>query len=391
MKKIVFLVGISSLSIPAMSQTAPNSSMTFYGVAEAQFGSFRNLVAAPVSSANPFGVTASPTASIGAIPYGINASRFGIKGVENLGNGMSATFVLETQNSLADGSMPARLFHRQANIGLTGGFGQIRLGRIYSAWNDVASNAAPGYGDTYDPFVRVWRIAGPVPLGPPVPSASGQVTGLSGAVGANNVVGDPNNWSHVRMDNSIRYDSPNMGGVTLSAQVGMNDPRKTITASTFAIVYARDRIRAGLGYFRQSTASNYDPATQRYDPNRLKTGNLTTLTGAFNYDFGAFTLVTMAGQSRYDLYSLGERVSSTEWSIGASVPLGQWVLKPSVAGSNSKRLPKSDIGAGMEAIYNLSKRTSLYAAYSYSYYGELLHGQPVKSSYIFATGVRHFF
>jgi predicted porin len=388
MKRFVVWSIAAFAAAPALAQ----SSVTLFGVAESQFGAYRNLIAAPVSAANPFGAAIAARSTVGSIPYGPNASRFGLRGAEALGSSLKATFVLESQFNMATGMGPARLFHRQANFGLSGGLGQLRIGRMYSAWNDIASNAAPGYGDAYDPFVRIWRIGGPVPLGSPVPNARGQVTGLAGTLGVNNDVGDPNNWSHVRMDNSIRYDTPSIHGVTLSAQIGLDDPSRTPTAKTFAALYQQGKIRAGIGYYTQSAMSQYNTATQKFDPNLQRRGSIETITAALNYDFGPLILMTMGGQSRYDVFSLNRRITSTEWSAGAQIPLNPlWMIKPSVAGSNSAELPGSDIGAAVEVQYSLSKRTSLYAAYSYSRYGELLYGQPDKTSYIGATGIRHFF
>ncbi len=384
----------------AASSAHADSSVTLFGVAEANFGAWRNLNAAPVSASNPFGAAVDTKTSVGAVPYGPNASRFGLKGMEDLGGGLTANFILESQFNMATGAGVARLFHRQANVGLKSDtWGQLRMGRIYSAWNDIASNAAPGYGDTYDPFVRVWHIGGPVPLGSPVPNAKGQVTGLAGAVGTNNDVGNPQNWSQVRMDNSIRYDTPVLlGGLTLSAQIGLDDANHTPTAMSFSALYEKGPLRTGIAYYRQHTLSQYNVITQAYDPNLSRGGMTETYTAALNYDFGWAKLMTMVGQSKYDLFSIttdngaGKRITSTEWSVGAQIPIGPfWALKPSIAGSNSAALPGSDIGAAMEVQYALSKRTILYVAYSWSNYGELLHGQSQRTSYIAAGGMRHLF
>jgi len=389
MKRSLIALAAVAAAAPATAQ----STLTLFGVAEAQVGQWRNLVAAPVSQTNPFGAAIERGRTRGLIPYGINASRFGLRGVEDLGAGLAASIVLENQFALDTGMPPARYFHRQANVGLHGGFGQIRMGRIYTAWNDIASNAATGYGDTYDPFVRVWRVAGPVPLGSPVPNAAGQLTGLAGSVGTNNDSGNPQVWAHVRMDNSIRYDTPTMGGITLSAQVQLDESidGKQPQAQSYAALYVNGPIRAGVGYYTQHTRSFYNPVTGQYDAKAARSGKLETYTAAFNYDFGPVRLVSMAGQSRYDVFSLGKRITSTEWSVGAVVPVNAWALRFSVAGSNSNDLPGRDWGAGAEALYNLSKRSALYGAYSYSKYDELLAGQARRSSYISALGIRHFF
>src|SRR5258706_15377894 len=75
---------------------------------------------------------------------GINSSRLGFRGVEDLGGGMSAGFWLEAglaadagnlggSNGLAaptNGS--ANTFNRRSTVSLMGGFGELRLGRDYT-------------------------------------------------------------------------------------------------------------------------------------------------------------------------------------------------------------------------------------------------------------------
>lgn len=389
MSKGILIAGVTLLAVPAWAQ----SSLTLFGVAEAQVGHSRNVAAAPVSASNPFGATLESQGSTGFIPYGINASRIGFRGTEDLGGGMKASFVLENQLGLDTGTTPARFFHRQANVGLSGEWGQLRLGRVYTPWNDVASNSAVGFGDTYDPYVRVWRIGGPSPLGSPTPSSTGQLSGLSGALGVNNEVASPQQYTHVRMDKSLRYDSPSFGGFTASAQIGMLDPtRKTVSAQSYALVYNDGPWRAGVGYYRQGTRSTYDPATGSHNPALARDGKMETVTVALNHDFGTFKLWTMFGESRYDQFVLSQKAQSREWSLGATVPFGgNWLFKASAAGSNSPQLPGSDIGLAVELHHMLSKRTTVYGAYSVNRYGELLHGQTERKAAIVAVGLRHLF
>ena len=72
------------------------SSVTLFGVAEAQVGRWRSVLAAPVSANNPLGAVLAQQATTGLIPYGINASRIGFRGVEDLGHGLKAGFVMES-------------------------------------------------------------------------------------------------------------------------------------------------------------------------------------------------------------------------------------------------------------------------------------------------------
>ncbi len=389
MKKFILFASTGLLAAPVWAQ----SSVTLFGVAEAQVGSFRNVVAAPVSANNPFGATLANERTTGLIPYGINASRIGFRGVEDLGGGSKVNFVVESQISLETGATPPRFFHRQANLGISGGWGQLRVARVYTPWNDVASNSAVGYGDTYDPYVRTWRLGGPSPLGSQVPTASGQVTGLAGALGVNNDMNSPQQYTHVRMDKSVRYDSPSFGGLTASAQIGMLDPAgKTVSAQSYALVYNDGPWRAGAGYYRQGTLSTYDPTTGGHNPAASRRGKLETVTFSLHHDFGSVKLWTMFGESRYDQFALSQRAKSREWSLGLTVPFSDnWLLKASIAGSDSPQVAGRDVGAGMELHHMLSKRTTVYGAFSLNRYGELLNGQEERNASIVAVGLRHMF
>nr|WP_315226178.1 porin [uncultured Albidiferax sp.] len=387
-KRMAVSIGVAFLAAPVLAQ----SSVTIYGVAEAQVGVWRNVVAAPVSASNVFGAALEPGRTTGFVPTGINAARLGFRGTEDLGGGMRASFALETLNNMATGSLGgARFFQRQSNLSLAGPFGEVKLGRSYTPWNDVVTSAAPGSGDNYDPYVRVWRIGGPSPLGSPVPTASGQLKGLSGAVGLNNEVGDPNSYAHVRMDNSVRYDTPKFGGLALSGQIGLG-AGSGLAAQSYAASYESGPLKAGLAYYRQGTLSYYSPATQKYDLLSPTKSNLNTVTAALAYDFNVAKVYALAGQSRYDLVSLGQRAASKEWSLGVSVPLpNSFLLKASVAGSDTSAVAGKDIGASMELHYLLSKRTALYGAVARTKYDELLHGQKDRVGSVTAVGLRHFF
>ena len=62
-----------------------------------------------------------------------NMSRFGIKGQEDLGNGLAATFKLEGRFNGDTGSYAKDMFDRESTVGLKGNFGSIRFGRATAA------------------------------------------------------------------------------------------------------------------------------------------------------------------------------------------------------------------------------------------------------------------
>lgn len=88
-----------------------------------------------------------------------NSSRLGFRGIEDLGGGLKAKFILESGLNADIGSAgsgsgsSARFFSRAAWVGLEGGFGEIRLGRQDSTIGAIAGNTSiigtqPGYDET---------------------------------------------------------------------------------------------------------------------------------------------------------------------------------------------------------------------------------------------------
>ncbi len=63
-----------------------------------------------------------------------SGSRWGLKGVEDLGNGTKVGFVLENGFSADDGTMGqgGRLFGREAQLYVQGSFGKVAFGRMGS-------------------------------------------------------------------------------------------------------------------------------------------------------------------------------------------------------------------------------------------------------------------
>ena len=87
-----------------------------------------------------------------------SASRFGIKGSEDLGNGYKAGFVLESSIKTDDGSLGqgGRLWGREARVYLSGDFGEVSFGRVgpivggngpYARFGHVMNAFSCGWGD----------------------------------------------------------------------------------------------------------------------------------------------------------------------------------------------------------------------------------------------------
>jgi predicted porin len=119
MKKAVLAATLALIGGAAASSAMAQSQVTIYGVVDSGLVYTTNTNAAGDSMVKMPGLT-------GSVP-----SRLGFRGTEDLGGGLQAIFVLEGGLSLDTGTMGQgnRLFGRQANVGLKGGFGTLTLGR----------------------------------------------------------------------------------------------------------------------------------------------------------------------------------------------------------------------------------------------------------------------
>src|SRR5690606_18716325 len=76
---------------------------------------------------------------------GQSGSRWGLRGSEDIGNGLKVNFRLESgfnSNNGASGQNN-RLFGRAAWVGLSGGFGEFRAGRQATVASDFFSSVSP--------------------------------------------------------------------------------------------------------------------------------------------------------------------------------------------------------------------------------------------------------
>ena len=74
-------------------------------------------------------------------------SNFGIKGQEDLGNGLAAIFTLEGRFGADVGAIDSNdsFFHREATVGLKGSFGEVKIGRARSQMELALGGIVPGH------------------------------------------------------------------------------------------------------------------------------------------------------------------------------------------------------------------------------------------------------
>lgn len=125
MKPALAFVAISALFAGAQSAQADSSNVQMFGTVDVGFLS-------QTKSAGGGGSVNSMASG------GIRPSIWGFKGSEDLGNGNKAFFnfeahiALDTGSLMADGQGNSPLFRRQSNLGVSGNWGSLTLGRQYS-------------------------------------------------------------------------------------------------------------------------------------------------------------------------------------------------------------------------------------------------------------------
>ncbi len=275
------------------------------------------------------------------------ASRFGIKGNENLGGGMQASFQIESQIEADTGglSYAGRLFGSQAWVGLSGDFGSIKMGRIFTPYfGAIATN---------DPF----DAKGP-----------GEAT---------RVFQD----SGVRMDNTIKYSLPNaFGGYYADVAYGMGEVAGDIAANRV--------ISADAGY----AAGPLNCEIAFHDSNdKLGVLQARSVLLAASYDFGPAKVWLQFAQSHND----GSTLDTQDTLVGVSVPLRRGSFSADYVHKADKYKRNADVTQlALGYYYPLSVRSNLYLIGSRLTNGTAANYQtvlPGATRSLLALGMRHQF
>ena len=136
---------------------------------------------------------------------GMNTSRWGLRGSEDLGGGLKAVFNLEGEIGMDTGAAGSAFWGRQANVGLQGDFGRVIAGRSYTTAYDFMLPFDPmGYAPFYSwatsagaagtrkdglitaasNIVKYEGKFGPLKLGASLAAGEGASTGRYAALGA---------------------------------------------------------------------------------------------------------------------------------------------------------------------------------------------------------------
>lgn len=305
-----------------------------------------------------------------------SGSRFGLKGVEQLGNGYSVGFVLENQFSADDGTLAkgGRLFEREASLQLKGPFGTLAMGRQGQLANTVGTFGLLG---VISPFSSGWGDA----IGPKF------VTGGT--------------WA--KYDNTVTYATPTFAGLTVFAQYSFGTNNVKADDGTFKPGIegesSVDRyyglgakyVNGGLTVVGTVDSVNYASVLgpDAVGINGDKVDDSLTVNLGGNYDFGVvktylygqyFKNSLKFGVANATTTGLGSGYSFASkelggakgyaLSAGVDVPAFGGTAKALVAYGDAEAENDSDVDVsrwvfGVGYAYNLSKRTSFYTGAAY--------------------------
>lgn len=293
--------------------------------------------------------TNSGANTVGNSQQGINSSQlntqfWGIRGTEDLGGGLKAMFMLQSNFNTDTGGSQTDLFNREAWLGLSGGFGTIKLGRNYTAYHTVfgATN------HTFDSNINVSTAVFDVGI---------------------------NNYT-LRNSNSIRYEAPTINGFNAAVSYGFGENKTASTSATdtlsLAVWYSNGPILAAFGHQNQEISATVDREH--------------TLLGG-GYDFGTFRLVGSVQRTKE-----GDR-KDRDFQIGVNVPLGNFAVAFGYADGRTKLggVTRNSDGYALVGTYNLSKRTTAYVGYERSEVEGIASTVSTTKTSNFAVGLRHTF
>lgn len=404
-KSIVALAVLGSFTGVAMAQ----SSVTLYGRID------QNLTYQEPGNAAKI-VSTQTTASKGRTSMKINdggvngmgSSRFGLRGVEDLGDGLKLVFKLESQVKGDNGETGGKtqsstnsLFNREAYVGLeSASLGGVRFGRLETLTREANRTVNDASGE------NEFNIA----------EALDTYTGE----GLTKQIRPLFQNFGTRVDNALSYRSPSFGGLQIIATIGLNEnafaPNGDSTTATTSTSVTTTLTTKNAEYRGLGALLNLGPFNASLTYEELGGGGGKNFDGSFNnvvtvggnYDFGIAT-VYAAYQNSSDIApftgenamavrtTTGKGIDHDAANFGIKVPVGKFTFKvqytqstvdglKSISGSTRNKLDQNKIGA--IASYAFSKRTSIYGVMTHRG-GDFDEQYTRKNEY--AIGIGHNF
>jgi predicted porin len=316
---------------------------------------------------------------------GINTSRIGVRGTEDLGGGLRANFHFEagvntdngtgtatnTNNQVSGGvssactvtgatpAPPATTvscastttpggsqgltFNRKSWVGLSGGFGETRIGRDYMPlFQQIIDNdpfGANGVGNT-----SIYKLIG----------FSGTAAAAAAFV-----------QTTQRASNAVEYLTPQgIGGLYFHALYAFGENPSDINGVSQSNHRDGNTLGARLGYAGGPVNISAAATQTHYFQNAADTQGIYTayyLSGTLT--FGNFKPMFQIGKQKIDV-ATGSDPERVDWMLGLVMTFGPTDLRISYTHYDIKGTSNDAQLFAIGPVYNLSRRTALYASYA---------------------------
>ena len=245
---------------------------------------------------------------------GRDSSRFGFRGTEDLGGGLTAMFNLEGGFDASTGVGDSALFGRRAVVGLQGGFGELTAGREYT----------------------------------PLDNVSGASTTMGQGFYGSNLTSFSQGGMTRRISNSVNYKTPVMSGLRFSAAMGLGEAATGAPSNDYLGLGAEYRngplfVAVAAGQTERAAGDDHE-----------------YIVGAA-YKFGKAEL-----KGNYLVHNRASDSNTfSQFNLGVAFPV-------SAAGTLLFNVQQSEFdnggegrGAAVAYTHSLSKRTFAYASFGY--------------------------
>jgi predicted porin len=332
------------------------STMTISGMIDAGY--------ATVQSSGAVNGTTGVVTTAGAVTNNVQsttASRLRFVGASDLGGGMKGNFWFEMQPNITDGQTSnAGLFNRGAWAGVSGGFGEVRLGRMGTNSINAVVNADIQQGGAFYGFFGGGLLFNGMNAGTGAQGTAWFAANPTrGGAGQNSSTQNTNVASAAQTDatrynRAIRYSTPALlgGALNINATTAYGSTGGGSGGGSQGIdaTYSAGPLRTVMAYQNAKAEAGAD-----------QTGSL--LTTSINYDFGSFILAGSVQSEKASgtgiLFNSGKSFGLVGmYPIGAARPyvkLGNHSYD--TIGTNAKMF---NIGS----TYDLSKTTKVYVDYA---------------------------
>jgi predicted porin len=321
-----------------------------------------------------------------------SGSRWGLKGVEDLGNGLKANFVYESAVNATNGSGNDN-FARQSTLGLTSSsWGAVDLGRRTAPSTQAFSGIDPfsaGYGTaatTATIGTNFYRLSNMVMYSTPSMSGFSANVGYSFDTGLSTGGTTPratpsfgNGYKTKAVSVGLRYaNGPILAAATYDTfnSNGYRGPEASATAKpgnvniwAVGATYNLKVVKLHAAYSQATGGVLNNQSTIR----SVETGGDTNSGGALQFISGARTSSWMAGLSA---------------PVGAAGSVFGSVQQKIVGGSLKDLETANELIASIGYTYSMSKRTNVYAYYSYVDNAAMIKDASVNT---IGLGLRHLF